>query len=991
MKANFTLLLLLFSSLLSMVLAQGNNDCTIQLGPDVTVCNNAMFTLNPDANPDVQYTWTGPAGLSCYNCPSPNVVALPTGTYTFIANSQGAQCSDSDTITITVIDGQQPQYTLTDDKTICAGASVNLGGFAFPNTFYQWTSAPPGFLSSSPSPTVTPALTTRYFIIAFNNSCPFVSIDSVLITVVQQPVLDIQGDTAICVGESVLLGSTILEDGVHYSWTPNGGTLDNDTLPNPLATPLQTTLYQLVATNAACTEMRTVEVSVVNLTLDLDVGDTVRICQGGSAPINATLTPGATISWNPLTDLQITNNGLNVVASPDTGTLYTATTVAPGCTIIREVYVTVDSLPADLSIAPMDTTVCKGVDVLLSSPLFEPVNFPGIGFKWLPSQGQLTPDTLYNMVVQPDKTTTYTRVTSYGGCVDSSKAIVRIVEPPQISIVPSDTMICAGKSVKLKVIYPFTVNDIKWSPAEGLDCTECDEPNASPLVTTTYTATGEYQGCPTSASATVAIRPLPLIQFPTDVKLCLGESITLNQAADPTATYNWTSTDPNFTPTTAAQPVATPTQNATYFVQADNGCQNQGQVSVTVASATLTLSNDTTICQNFTATLTASGSLPGTYQWSSGQSGQNIQVTPAQTTTYTVTYTYGDNCTLTDQVTVNIDGVGPQIIFPNDKELCPGESIVLNSGNTPGAVYSWTSNPPGFSSTSAAPTDTPDQTTNYTVTATLGNCTITKSVNVIVYNATLTLPDDITICTGDVAKITANGTLSGSYLWSTGDTTAILEVSPTDDTVYDLVYSYGDGCTLEDAIKVSVKEGFSLKIVTDPDTNRINLGDPFDLQGIVAPSQNLSGFQFQWLQNGQTPLGTTDEISIIPTSQEDTTFNVTYVLIATAPSGCREQAQFTLTVVYPLKAMPNAFTPNGDGVNDLFRLNLVEGTATVLSMEIYNRWGKKVYESTDPAATWDGTSEGKDAPSDVYVYVIRWQRDDGALQPPLIGDITLLR
>ncbi|MCB0530323.1 MAG: gliding motility-associated C-terminal domain-containing protein, partial [Saprospiraceae bacterium] len=59
--------------------------------------------------------------------------------------------------------------------------------------------------------------------------------------------------------------------------------------------------------------------------------------------------------------------------------------------------------------------------------------------------------------------------------------------------------------------------------------------------------------------------------------------------------------------------------------------------------------------------------------------------------------------------------------------------------------------------------------------------------------------------------------------------------------------------------------------------------------------------------------------------------------------------------------------------------------------EIYNRWGKKVYESTDPAATWDGTSEGKDAPSDVYVYVIRWQRDDGALQPPLIGDITLLR
>ncbi len=70
---------------------------------------------------------------------------------------------------------------------------------------------------------------------------------------------------------------------------------------------------------------------------------------------------------------------------------------------------------------------------------------------------------------------------------------------------------------------------------------------------------------------------------------------------------------------------------------------------------------------------------------------------------------------------------------------------------------------------------------------------------------------------------------------------------------------------------------------------------------------------------------------------------------------------------------------------------ILEGKATVDKMEVYNRWGQKVFESTDPNARWDGTIDGNDAPVDVYIYNILWRRGDGALQPPLIGEVTLLR
>lgn len=992
MKANFICLLILLFSFSIAAYAQPTANCEIDLGPDVTVCNNATFTLNPNAAQNGNYIWTGPAGLSCYTCPSPTVSGLTTGVYNYIATYQTAQCTQKDTIKITVVNGQQPQYQIADDKTICAGVTVSLGGPAFPNTFYQWTSLPSGFISSIPNPSATPLATTRYYLIAFNTSCPYTSVDSVLITVVQPPTLQVQKDTAICNGASVLLGSTVPEPGTTYSWMPNNGTLDSLTVANPLATPLQTTVYQLIATNSACAVSRLVTISVVNLDLEFDTGDTVRICKGGSAPVHLTLTPpGAAISWSPLDNgIQVSGGGSDIVVSPSESMIYNVTAVKPGCTRTKPLYVGVDELPQNLlSIHPSDTTICRGAILLLQSDSFPQAAYPDIEFQWLPAQGQLTPDSFYYMIVSPQDTTTYTRVTINGGCIDTVEVTVNVKESGDINIQPSDTLICPGKSVVLEAIYTAGISDIVWSPPIGLSCTQCDNPVATPSDSTVYTVTGQYFGCPVSASAAINVQPLPAIEFPPDLTICLGDSIALNNALDSTATYNWTSTDPAFVPTTDPQPVVAPTQTATYFVQAENGCPVQRQVTVTVTSAVLTASNDTSICKNFSTILTASGSLPGSFEWSDGQTGQAVIVTPAQTTTYTVTYTYADNCMLTDEVTVTLDGIGPEINFPADKELCPGQSVLLNNTNTPGAVYTWTSNPPGFSSNQAIPSPvSPAQSTQYTVTATLDDCTITKTVDIIVYDATLSVPSDITICEGEVAKITADGSLSGTYVWSNGDTSATITPSPTQNTSYILAYTYGDGCILKDTVNVSVKDNFILKIVADPDTNRINIGEPLSLTAIVQPSQSLSGFQFEWLEEGTVNIGNSEILELNPSTNDS---SLIIKVIVTSNNGCVQDTFLRFTLVQPLVVVPNAFTPNNDGVNDVFRLKVLEGSAVVINMEIYNRWGKKIFESADPAPVWDGTADGEEAPSDVYIYVIRWQRGDGALQPPLQGDITLLR
>jgi gliding motility-associated-like protein len=125
-----------------------------------------------------------------------------------------------------------------------------------------------------------------------------------------------------------------------------------------------------------------------------------------------------------------------------------------------------------------------------------------------------------------------------------------------------------------------------------------------------------------------------------------------------------------------------------------------------------------------------------------------------------------------------------------------------------------------------------------------------------------------------------------------------------------------------------------------------------------------------------------------PVASPDT--STTFILAITDGNGCRDTAEYRVFVCdETLIQIPNAFTPNGDGANDVFRVVPHEGAEIILSLRVYDRWGQKLYEGSGTGAQWDGKIGDKLAPSDVYVWVLEYEC--GGKRVRVNKDVTLLR
>lgn len=916
-------------------MAQG--PCSVQLPDSIVVCNGSRLRLVPritDFGIGPSFGWSGDPGLSCYNCFAPSVSGLTTGTYTFVftATNAAGTCTASDTVRVIVLNGQAPQYTLSFSvREFCLGDTVYLGGPPSPNTVYSWSSDPPGFTSSAANPIALPTQHTAYYVTITTPSCPVPTVDSQRVFV------------------------------QNY---------------------------------------------VINF---FPTADTLRLCRGQSVDIGAVLPAhGWTCTWTPTDGLTLVNNGKRAIARPERTALYTLTAEYTPCIRKKRYYIIVDSLPANLKLLPTDTTICFGDTVRLQTPPFNPADFPGISFRWtrFPATPLLSADTLPSLVAHPTETTIYRRITRLGTCADTATTTVRVVPSATISVSPQQSSLCPSDSVLLRLAYTPGITNIRWQPASGLSCTTCDSAWARPSSSTTYTISGTFQGCTVSTSATVLVRPLaPLLLPPPNLTVCPGDSVILNGLFDPNANYVWTSDHPGFGTINAPAPVFQPIQTATYYVTTNNGCIGRDSVRIGVRRAMLDVSSDTTICRGQSVRLVALTDTPGSnFEWKRLLDGvvlstaQSVLVSPDTTTSYVITLNYSGRCQLRDTVKVTIAGQGLDIQFPLDPRLCPGESLILNTAPAaPTVQYTWTATPPdpGLMPNAPAPIVSPNQNTVYTVTAREGACTLTRSLAVSVFSATLRASADTTICSGDRIILSAIGVgPNGRYEWSTGASSALLPVKVDTTTLFVVAFLYGDSCALYDTVRVTTVPAFTLAIASVPDTNQIDLGKSLQLFASVTPPQNLDGFTFTWQEtiiDTKTLPFNTPNIEVRPVSNDTASAAIRYTLRAVSPQGCIRVAEKIFRLLFPLVRIPNAFTPNGDGDNDFFEMTVLEGSVQIERMQIFNRWGNLVFESTDPKARWDGTIDGQPAPSDVYLYRISWRRSDGAIMPVAVGDLTLLR
>ncbi|MFN4079476.1 MAG: gliding motility-associated C-terminal domain-containing protein [Saprospiraceae bacterium] len=775
--------------------------------------------------------------------------------------------------------------------------------------------------------------------------------------------------------------------GITYAWSGSPGLSCTD-CPSPTVSALGAGVYMyaLSMSDTACAVSDTVVVTVLSgqQPLYILIPDTA-ICLGQSVGLGGAAMPGSQYEWLDEYGMSLGHQP-NPVVQPVATTLYYVIVKNNVCPLQFKDSVLVSVFAPPVASVNGDMAVCMGGLVRLSDAAPEPQTL----YTWSPDTGLLTPWDELNGILQVSVSGWYALEARNPGCIwRDSLYILALDTTVQIS---PDTVICPGGSASLRVEPSDEIESIVWSPALGLSCSDCPNPVATPAASTLYVVSGSRNGCPFVDSVRVDIAPPLVVTLPPNLSICLNDTVSLNPNAPiPGATYLWTSSDPSFAPTNAPNPSAWPRQAASYTLKVSDACSmTEVQTFVSVQSAILIVRSDTTICQNQAAKLSASSSLPGAFVWSTGESGQAIVVSPSVTTDYWVVYTYGNGCVLRDTVRVTVDGVAQEVAFPEDLSLCPGESLMLNTlPPMPGATYSWTSLPPGFTSNLPNPVVSPLTPTTYFVTTQLDNCTLSKQVVVVTLSPNLSVTPDTTLCRGDAIRLTATAGLTGEYVWLPGGQSGpVIEVSPDQHTTYTAQFYFGDGCIAEAQTVVTVVPGFSLSIQSDPPGDTLDLGQALTLTAGIAPSANLNQFKFTWTDESGKVIGSDQTLALSALDDDDGFVRISVSVVA--PSGCRQTATRFFVLVQPKVSFPNAFTPDGDGVNDSFGPVTLQGRIAVERMQVFNRWGQKVYESEDPQSRWNGLVDGKPAPSDLYFYLVRWVRGDGALQIAK-GEVLLLR
>jgi gliding motility-associated-like protein len=517
-----------------------------------------------------------------------------------------------------------------------------------------------------------------------------------------------------------------------------------------------------------------------------------------------------------------------------------------------------------------------------------------------------------------------------------------------LSVNPSYS-VCSGSSISISATGATSYT---WNPGGFTGQSIV----VSPPTTTIYTVTGSNGSCSSTATTSVNVTPSPTIIALNNGPVCSGGSVTLS--ASGAATYTW-----NPGQLVGSSVNVFPVGTTTYTVTGENaGCLSSGTTAVVINnSLNVTTSGSVSICIGNSATLSAGGA--ANYTWNpTGSNSSQIIVTPSTTTTYTVIGATG-NCTnmATSLVVVN------QNISVNANAspafICSGGASQLSA--TGAQTYTWF---PG-AITGPVISVNPQTTTTYSVIGEDGACT---SSDIVVINI-LPTPNvsaaySGSVCEGGTIQLFANGTSGYIYHWSGPNNFSSNEQDPIISTnlnsqgVYlvTLTDSSFTGCGASATVNVNVLP----KPVADFNYSPY---EPLEGEEVVftdASYQSIS--QWNWFfQN------TAQYTSIVqnPTFTYNESGTYPVVLIVKNEAGCSDTIIKVINVQEEYAFyIPNTFTPNNDGLNDIFG---PKGRGIKkYEINIFDRWGEKLFESTEFNRGWDGFYKGKLCPSDVYIYQV---------------------
>ncbi|MFZ1496458.1 MAG: choice-of-anchor L domain-containing protein, partial [Saprospiraceae bacterium] len=593
-----------------------------------------------------------------------------------------------------------------------------------------------------------------------------------------------------------------------------------------------------------------------------------------------------------------------------------------------------------------------------------------------------------------------------GTCTASDSIYMKIINP-QINIVTTNpTNICSGTSVQLQADNNVLDQGLVWTPALYLNNATIPNPIATPTQSITYTATINIGGCIVTDNIEINVDDFYSPELINDSIVCQNYPVQLAYSNNDNtgSVYSWTPTaglnNPN-----SAEPIATPETTTTYQLisQSENNyCRDTQTITLTVLPADVNiLQNDTTnLCLGESLTIQTNSSTNGlNLIWTpnngtlSSTTGANVSATPTESTLYIVQLTAAQ-CVVYDSIYVHVDSIpfrNQQINKFLDKEYyCIGDTIILRTPpydpiDFPDIQHSWS---PTIGAQS--PIDeynlvlTASSTQVYQRITTNNVCVDTALILINVVEPIINVsPTDTTVCPNQPVQANIFNSNVSNIRWmpsnglSCSDCTNPL-ITVENSTLFQ-VSGELHGCPATAQVVVNVTDNIPVGIDVSPATE-VNIGEVVTL----TANTNITNPSYQWSNNGAN-IGNTQQVSSAISEIQHI-----FVVTVTNGVGCTNTATVVITGIPPSYDIPNAFSPDGDGTNDKFRMIIhTPATVAVSSFQVFNRWGEKVYDATNTDG-WDGTFKGKTLPSDVYAYMIKLRLpfDKEVL---LKGDVTLLR
>lgn len=372
------------------------------------------------------------------------------------------------------------------------------------------------------------------------------------------------------------------------------------------------------------------------------------------------------------------------------------------------------------------------------------------------------------------------------------------------------------------------------------------------------------------------------------------------------------------------------------------------------------------------------------YVWSPAGGLSNSQIAnpianPAATTKYVVTGTNNFGCIAKDSLVITVKP-NPTIVLSNDTLICSGSSVQLNSSG--GAFYTWSPINSLSNNSISNPVAAPTVGTTYKVKVTnADNCSSSDSVRVDVKQpGSFNVSSAIPVCVGDSVQLIATG--GDLYFWSPSSSISNSNIAnpfayPTSTTVYDVTIT-DTLCKISESLTTTVTVN-PLPILTTSKSNDVDCSTS-------ASQLNVTGAtQYIW-----TPSGTLSN-SRIPNPIASPLATTNYIVKGQDANGCSNSDSITVLVTANNSGnylMPNAFTPNNDGINDCFGI-FNWGLVTQLEFSVYNRWGQRIFYSTDASNCWNGNYKAEPQTPGVYTYVINAKNACGLIKRS--GIVTLVR